>query len=603
VQRIGTWARIATDWIVVRQALATALVVGAILTLVNHGDVLATGLAVDHVWQIGLTFLVPYLVSTTSSILTIERQRSGSAASYLLLERQIEEINRFPDQNPNPVLRTSWDGRLLYANPASAPILASLGLAVDEQVPAHLLEALTAGASDSPPRPIEVESGVQTFSLLAVPVPELKVLNVYGTDITGTKVVEKYPNQNPNPVLRTSATGTLVYANPASSTITRSLGIEVGQQVPDELAEQIRARIEGVETEPIEVRGDGRTYALTAVDFPELGFRNLYGTDVTALHAINKFPDQNPNPVLRVARDGRLSYANPASALVREAFRTQVGEVLAPDLFQRLQAIAIGRAPNMMEVEAGGRLFALLVVSVFEFESINIYGTDITAAREVERANAENERLLLNILPASIAARLRHGEGLIADRFEEVAVLFADVVGFTPLAAELTPTQAVHVLNEIFSIFDNLAEAHGLEKIKTSGDSYMVVGGLTPESAGQVERVALMGLEMIDELARYRTPEGRELQIRVGLHIGPAVGGVIGLKKFIYDVWGDTVNTASRMESHGEAGKIQVSEATYQRLKGICLFEPRGTIEVKGKGPMSTFFLVGRTPAKHASSG
>jgi class 3 adenylate cyclase len=603
VQRIGLWARIATDWIIVRQALATALVVGLILTLTNHGDALATDLSADRVWQIGLTFLVPYVVSTLSSIVTIERQRSGGAASYQLLERQIEEINRFPDQNPNPVLRMTGDGRLLYANPASAPILRSLGLATGAQVPADLLRELTAGASASPPRPTEVESGGRTFALLAVSVPDLKVFNVYGTDITATKVVEKFPDRNPNPVLRTSADGTLVYANAASAIITRSLGIEEGDEVPAQLAEQIRRRIEGVVSKPIEVRGNGRTYDLTPVDFPELGFTNLYGTDVTALHAINKFPDQNPNPVLRVARDGRLSYANPASALVREAFGAQVGDVLAPEILNRLQAIAAGRAPNLMEVEAGGRLFALLVVSVFEFESINIYGTDITAAREVERANAENERLLLNILPASIAERLRQGEGLIADSFEEVAVLFADVVGFTPLAAGLTPTQAVHVLNAIFSIFDNLAEAYGLEKIKTSGDSYMVVGGLTPESAGQVERVALMGLEMIDELAGYRTPEGRKLEVRVGLHIGPAVGGVIGLKKFIYDVWGDTVNTASRMESHGEAGKIQVSEATYQRLKGVCLFEPRGTIEVKGKGPMSTYFLVGRKLAKPASHG
>jgi class 3 adenylate cyclase len=327
---------------------------------------------------------------------------------------------------------------------------------------------------------------------------------------------------------------------------------------------------------------------------PEFGFTNIYGTDVTAMKALNRFPDRNPNPVLRVSRDGRLQYANPASALVLNALGVGVGDPLPADFFGRVRSSIAAESADVLEVRSAGRIFELLVVSLFEFESINLYGTDVTAAREVEQANRENERLLLNILPRSIAQRLRQGEMVIADRFEEMTVLFADVVGFTELSMRLSPSQLVDMLNRVFSAFDRLADKYGLEKIETIGDAYMVVGGLTPGSLDHAERVADMGVEMIAEVARLRDSSDRGLEIRVGLHTGPAVAGVIGIKKFIYDVWGDTVNTASRMESHGVPGRIQVTGAAYERLRSAYAFESRGMIEVKGRGPTATYLLVGR---------
>jgi class 3 adenylate cyclase len=318
---------------------------------------------------------------------------------------------------------------------------------------------------------------------------------------------------------------------------------------------------------------------------PEFGFTNLYGTDVTGLRAIDRFPNENPNPVLRVAHDGTLTYANPASAPVRLAFRAEVGQRVDPAMWQRLEAAAADPEAATIEVESGDRLFSLKVVSLYEFDSINVYGTDITAAREVER-------LLLNILPASIADRLRAGERVIADRFDDMAVLFADVVNFTPFAHAHPPGEVVEVLNAVFSIFDQLADDYGLEKIKTIGDAYMVAGGIGEEGDGP-ERVARMGLEMIERLRAYRTEQGTSLEIRVGMHVGPAIGGVIGLKKFIYDVWGDTVNTASRMESHGLPGRVQVTDSARRRLEHAFTFEPRGLVDVKGQGPMETYLLVG----------
>jgi class 3 adenylate cyclase len=297
-----------------------------------------------------------------------------------------------------------------------------------------------------------------------------------------------------------------------------------------------------------------------------------------------------------------MTYANPASVLVRKALRAEVGDELDLAAFARVLAACEHPTDPTLEVEADGTLYRLRVVSVYEFDSINLYGTDITAIRQVEELSAANESLLLNILPASIAERLRGGETLIADRFEDMAVLFADVVDFTQLSARLEPTEVVRLLNEVFSTCDRLADRFGLEKIKTVGDAYMVVGGLDPPSHGEARRhppshaadVADMGLAMLGELARHEHAAGVGLQVRVGMHVGPAVAGVIGLKKFIYDVWGDTVNTASRMESTGVPGRLQVTRETYERLAGEFEFEHRGFVEVKGKGPIETWFLLGR---------
>lgn len=209
-----------------------------------------------------------------------------------------------------------------------------------------------------------------------------------------------------------------------------------------------------------------------------------------------------------------------------------------------------------------------------------------------ERERAQN--LLLNILPPSIAQRLGHNQDTIADSFEEATVLFADIVNFTNLSSHISPTELVSMLNEIFSRFDRLLERYGLEKIKTIGDSYMIVGGLPLIRPDHAEAVAEFALDMQQQIQEFNVQRGQSFSMRIGINTGPVVAGVIGLKKFIYDLWGDTVNIASRMESHGIPGAIQVSSATYERLKDKYLFEERGTINVKGKGEMNTYLLKSR---------
>ncbi|MBI5607696.1 MAG: adenylate/guanylate cyclase domain-containing protein [Deltaproteobacteria bacterium] len=208
-------------------------------------------------------------------------------------------------------------------------------------------------------------------------------------------------------------------------------------------------------------------------------------------------------------------------------------------------------------------------------------------------AHDKAERLLLNVLPRSIADRLREDHRSIADGFESVTVLFADVAGFTPLSEALPPSELVQFLNDLFSKFDQLAEDLGLEKIKTIGDAYMVAGGLPEPRRDHAQAVVQMGLAMAQVAAQTRTPTGQPLQLRIGINTGPVVAGVIGQRKFIYDLWGDTVNLASRMESHGVAGRVQVTEATLRALGGQFHAEPRGEIDVKGKGKVAAFLVVG----------
>jgi adenylate cyclase len=232
------------------------------------------------------------------------------------------------------------------------------------------------------------------------------------------------------------------------------------------------------------------------------------------------------------------------------------------------------------------------------YEGLSAFIHDITMRRVMEEAlryqQEQTERLLSNTLPAPIAKRLKLQEDAIADSFEEVTILFADLTNFTQWASEITPTALVSYLNEIFSSFDELTEKHGLEKIKTIGDAYMVAGGLPIPSDDHVQAIAEMGLDMLRAIAQFNRKHGTNLNLCVGINTGPVVAGVIGTKKFSYDLWGDTVNLASRMESHGLAGRIQVTETTYQHLQHLYSFEERGLIAIKGKGLMKTYLMAAK---------
>jgi adenylate cyclase len=300
-----------------------------------------------------------------------------------------------------------------------------------------------------------------------------------------------------------------------------------------------------------------------------------------------------------------------SSAVALWAFTCPVGALLFVGVRQAVPwflafaaLVAVSGAIDPALAAGAPQIPTGVAVSFFVF---NILGVCLTAyvllqyfVRARERALAElsverakSERLLLNVLPASIAERLKQSEETIADGFGAATVLFADIVGFTPLAQGLPPADTVVLLDRIFAGWDELAERYGVEKIKTIGDAYMVAGGLPVPREDHAEAIAAMALEMGAEAERC-AGEGAPLEVRIGIDSGPVVAGVIGRAKFSYDLWGDTVNTASRMESHGMPGSIQVSERVYERLQDEFELRRRGTIEVKGKGAMTTYLLLGR---------
>lgn len=236
---------------------------------------------------------------------------------------------------------------------------------------------------------------------------------------------------------------------------------------------------------------------------------------------------------------------------------------------------------------------------------VMMFATVFYAMREATRAEAameveynRSEALLANILPASVAAKLKDpAHGVIADRYDDASILFADIAGFTERASEIPPTELVRFLDRLYTTFDRLVDRHGLEKIKTTGDSYMVVSGVPTPRPDHVEAIAALALDMSRAVADLRDPRGNPVPLRMGIAAGPVVAGVVGARRFFYDVWGDAVNVASRMESTDPEGRIQLPQNVFERLQHAFVLEERGEIEIKGKGIMRTWYLVDRKPA------
>lgn len=304
---------------------------------------------------------------------------------------------------------------------------------------------------------------------------------------------------------------------------------------------------------------------------------------------------------LKIAPTNPLAIYKPSNDLVGKTLH-QVFETSQADIFlQYIHQVTETQQTLNIEyhIEAAEQEFWFSAsISPITRDSVVWVARDITEKKKAEAEllmeQEKSERLLLNILPKAIAEQLKQSHSAIAEHFDEVTIMFADIVDFTPLSSRLSPKELVESLNRIFSTFDQLVERYDLEKIKTIGDAYMVAGGLPIPTETHAEHIVEMALDMLDKIHYLQTITGEQFQIRIGINTGPVVAGVIGTKKFIYDLWGDTVNVASRMESRGAPGCVQVTERTYQILQDKYIFERRGIIHVKGKGEMTTYWLRGR---------
>ncbi|MGH2540577.1 MAG: adenylate/guanylate cyclase domain-containing protein, partial [Actinomycetota bacterium] len=255
--------------------------------------------------------------------------------------------------------------------------------------------------------------------------------------------------------------------------------------------------------------------------------------------------------------------------------------VLAVVLPERIEPL------HVVEGSPAGIATVIVGVTVFVFASMAYF------VRQRDRLQKESDDLLHAILPDEIAQRLKSDRTMIADDHESASVLFADVVGFTPMSAAMSPPELVGLLNSVFTIFDGFVEELGLEKIKTVGDEYMVAAGVPHGRFDHAHAIAELALRIRDHTERHRF-HGHDISLRIGINSGPVVAGIVGTHKFAYDLWGDVVNTASRMESEGVAGSIQVTPATYELIRDEFVCEPRGVVSVKGKGDMNTYILVSR---------
>jgi len=286
---------------------------------------------------------------------------------------------------------------------------------------------------------------------------------------------------------------------------------------------------------------------------------------------------------------GALAFSGLRSA--RRWFLAYVALIVLSGFLQAYARPANNLSPNLIVfffVINIAAVSAILFAILAYFISQKDYAFQLLA---LEQEKSEN--LLLNILPKEIAAILKNHPGTIADHYDGASILFADIVNFTPWSVELPPKEMVEMLNEIFSHFDSLLDKYGVEKIRTIGDNYMAASGVPTPRPDHAQRLARMALDMCAYIERRPPRNGKRLDFRIGINSGPVIAGVIGKRKFVYDLWGDPVNTASRMESNGVPGRIQITQATYELIKDEFLCEPRGKITVKGKGEMETWYLAG----------
>ena len=509
----------------------------------------------------------------------------------------IKVLEKFPNQNPNPVLRFSDKGVLLYYNNPSEPIINAWKIKINDKPHKNFLDKLKKTISEGE-NSFEINVEQKIFLLKAVYVKELDCINVYGTNITAKKAIDKFPDQNPNPVMRVSKEGILNYHNTASSDIVSSLNLKIGEMISDNLIELVGKTILTKSITKSEITAGKKTYMAHFVPIPEFDFIIIYAADITAKKAINKFPDKNPNPVMRIDKNGELNYFNDASNYIIQNWGIGLNETIPIEIINNLTKPNSNDTPNM-EFEVGDKTYYFNLVKIYEFDFYLLYCTDITDTKDKERILAK----LSKYFSPQVYSSIFTGEldvNINTNR-KSLTVFFSDIKGFTTITEKLEPEILTELITYYLTEMTNIAIEYGGTVDKYIGDAIMIFFG-DPKTEG-IKKDAVscvsMALKMRKKLKAIRKRwesfgVSETLDVRMGIHTDVCTVGNFGSQdRLDYTVLGNGVNLASRLESLANPNEILISENTYNVIRNDIRCTYLDEIKVKGKShPIKTFQVL-----------
>tara|TARA_B100000886_G_C20412338_1_gene487664 strand:- start:159 stop:1844 length:1686 start_codon:yes stop_codon:yes gene_type:complete len=512
----------------------------------------------------------------------------------------INLLKKFPDQNPNPVLRFSNKGVLEYYNSPSKKIIQFFDLEMSEKVNnKDILNELNKAVSKKI-HSFEIKVQSLTYKLKCVYIKELGSINVYGTDITAKKVIDKFPDSNPNPVMRVSYDGVLNYHNKASLKLVGGLSLKVSEIVSKPILKYIGEVSISGEATNYEIKVGNFTYSASFVPVPEFQFIIVYASDITALKVIKKFPNQNPNPVLRINLEGCLDYFNDASKYIVKNLGCTIGSKLPLNLLEK-----IFNEEDAFEREIGSKTYMFNVVKIEEFSFYLIYGTDTTDSKDKERIL---EKLSKYFSP-QVYDSIFTGEldVKINTTRKNLTVFFSDIKSFTTITEKLEPEILTDLITNYLTEMTNIAIKHGGTVDKYIGDAIMIFFGDPNSNGAKKDATAcvLMALEMKKKLKRLKrdwvkTGLSESLDVRMGIHTDVCTVGNFGSSdRLDYTVLGNGVNLASRLESLAKANQILISENTQNLIKNKIDCKFFNEVKVKGRAhPIKAYEVLGQISGK-----
>tara|TARA_B100001250_G_C19790218_1_gene786121 strand:- start:442 stop:2136 length:1695 start_codon:yes stop_codon:yes gene_type:complete len=517
-------------------------------------------------------------------------------------EQLIKVLEKFPDQNPNPVLRFSDEGALQYYNRPSKPIIDAWKININDKPNKNIINKLriSLGVNE---HSFEIHVNQKTFLLKAVFIKELGSINVYGTDTTAKKAIDKFPDQNPNPVLRISKEGILNYHNKASNDIVNSHNLKIGKLISENLIELVSKSILTNSITQNELTTKNNTYLANIVPLPEFDFIIIYATDITAKKVINKFPDKNPNPVMKLGKNGELLYFNDASKYIIQNWGIGLNDSIPKVLINNLTKADSNDIHNM-EFEVGNKTYYFNLVKINEFDFFLLYGTDITDTKDKEMILTK----LSKYFSPQVYNSIFTGEldVTIDTNRKNLTVFFSDIKGFTTITEKLEPEILTELVTYYLTEMTNIAIEYGGTVDKYIGDAIMIFFG-DPKTDGITKDAVscvTMALKMRKKLKSLRKKWAsfgltETLDVRMGIHTDVCTVGNFGSQdRLDYTVLGNGVNLASRLESLADPNEILISENTFNVIKNDIDCTYVDEIIVKGKSHPIKIFQVQKIISK-----